>query len=107
MLELVIKIFQMFADGQLPITKDTTIHDMNALPFDILDIITVVLILQIIYKVDVPDQLLDTPELTIEGLVEEVGKLPRQEDELFIARTIKLYVDTMGHRSIRWLTQVN
>jgi hypothetical protein len=101
MLELVIKIFQMFSDGRLSITKDTTIHDMNALPYHILDLATVVIIIQVIYAVDIPGHLIEMPELTIEEFVVEVGKLPRQEDELFIARTIKFYVDFMGHRSYR------
>jgi len=65
-----------------------------------LDIITVVLIVQTMYKVDIS-------ELTIEGFVGEVGKLPRQTDELFIARTIKLYVDMLGHRACKWITQLN
>jgi phage-related protein len=48
-----------------------------------------------------------TPELTIEEFVGEIGKLPKQTDELFIAHTMKLYVDWMGHRSLRWDQQLN
>jgi hypothetical protein len=105
MLELVIKIFQMFSDGRLPITKDTTIHDMNALPFHILDLATVVIIIQVVYDVDIPGHLIEMPELTIAEFVVEVSKLPKQTDELFVASTIKWYVDFMGHRSYR--QQVN
>ena len=45
---------------------------------------------------------METPELTIEELVLEVSKLPKQTDELFVARTSKMYVDFMGHRAVRW-----
>jgi len=107
MSELVIKIFQLFGDGQLPITKDTTMAELKKLPFDILDIITVVIIVQVIHKVDIPDALMEMPELTIEGFVWEVSKLPRQTDELFKAHTVKLYVDWMGHRAFRWDHQLN
>ncbi len=47
------------------------------------------------------------PELTIEKLVDAVSILPKQTDELFIARTIKMYADLMGHRAVRWDQQVN
>ena len=107
MLELVIKIFQMFADDRLVITRHTTIHDMNALPFHILDLVTVVIIMQVIYDVDIPGHLIEIPELTIEELVDAVSILLRQTDELFIARTIKFYVDWMGHRSLRWDQKLN
>ena len=51
------------------------------------------------YSVDVPDDLIMDEFLTIEGFIFTVEKLPKQHDELFFARTIKIYADLLGHRA--------
>ncbi len=103
MLELFIKILQLFADSQVAISSETKIGELdNILPFGKLDLLTAVLVIQVMHSVDVPDQLMESNDLTLEQFVEEVGKLHKQEDELFVSRTIKMYADLLGHRSVHW-----
>ena len=98
MLEMFIKILQLFFEGRW-VHKDMHLRELFVAPYDYRDLIVCVLILQGMYSVDVPDDLIMDDLITIEGFISTVDQLPKEHDDLFFARTIKIYADLLGHRS--------
>jgi hypothetical protein len=64
------------------------------------DFVAAVLAFQATCRINIPDSLCVNWTLTVEEFVGEVGKLPVESGELFVAETFKIYVDLLGHCSV-------
>ena len=99
MLDTFMKILQMFLSKNMSLQKQTTIAEIQLDDSAYFNFILAILALQATCNIDVPDWLVMDSELTMEKLVAEVAKLPREKDELFIARTFKIFSDLVGRRT--------
>ena len=99
MLDTFMKILQMFLAKDMSLQKDTTIAEIQLDDNAYFEFILAILAFQATYNIDVPDWLVMNSELTMEMFVAEIAKLPREKDELFIARTFKIYVDLIDKRA--------
>lgn len=94
-----LEMLNLFRPEAGPARATTTLAELQAEPIGALDFLTAVIAYQLTFHVDVPDELADSQELTVEEFVGAMEKLPRIADQLWPAKCLKLYAATAGHHA--------
>jgi len=89
---LFIDVLEYFSGGERCYTPRTLIGDLFSEVFDEKDWAVSLIVLQVLFKVELPVKLVCPRKLTIREFMRKVGSLPRVEDDLHAARMIGMLI---------------